>query len=173
MTASSSEPAPLAALAARIRDELADLDAVVQRALTAWPLARLPSTQSAHLDSVALNLHSFYSGIERLFELIARDVDGMAPGGEAWHRDLLDQMTREVAGTRPAVIGAAQAVPLDDLRRFRHVVRHAYAIHLDAERMAPLMESLPALWREVRADLIAFADFLDDLTRRRTRPASS
>jgi len=42
-----------------------------------------------YLDSAALNLHGFYSGLERLFELIARHVDGAIPSGETWHRDLL------------------------------------------------------------------------------------
>ncbi|MDQ3702189.1 MAG: antitoxin, partial [Chloroflexota bacterium] len=84
---------------------------------------------------MALNLHGFYSGVERLLELIARHVDQAVPGGDAWHRELLYQMAREVPGVRPAVFGAERAAALDDLRRFRHVVRHLYAIHLDRQRM--------------------------------------
>jgi len=53
---------------------------------------------------VALNLHAFYSGIERLFELIARDIDQCVPDGEMWHRDLIKQMTKEINGVRPAVV---------------------------------------------------------------------
>jgi len=43
----------------------------------------------APLDGVALNLHSFYSGIERIFELIAANVDDIRPVGENWHQTLL------------------------------------------------------------------------------------
>ncbi|HET6316413.1 MAG TPA: hypothetical protein VFG86_08145 [Chloroflexota bacterium] len=68
---------------------------------------------------------------------------------------------------------AERAAWLDDLRRFRHVVRHLYATQLDRERMSPLVEALPDLWREVRADLLAFADFLDDLARRRNPEPSA
>lgn len=32
------------------------------------------SDQDIYLDSVALNLHGFYSGLERLFELVARHL---------------------------------------------------------------------------------------------------
>ncbi len=56
------------------------------------------------LDGVALNLHGFYAGVERIFEEIAREIDGSLPAGPEWHRDLLLQMSAEVAGTRPPVI---------------------------------------------------------------------
>jgi hypothetical protein len=35
-----------------------------------------------YLDSVALNLQGFYSGIERIFELIVLTVDRSRPAGE-------------------------------------------------------------------------------------------
>ena len=60
-------------LTLRIRSEINDLDRIVHRALRAWAQARKAQTdQDIYLDSTALNLHGFYSGIERLFELIAR-----------------------------------------------------------------------------------------------------
>jgi hypothetical protein len=46
------------------------------------------------LDGVALNLHSFYSGTERIFELIAANVDDILPKGENWHQALLKQNGR-------------------------------------------------------------------------------
>lgn len=80
----------------RIRGEVLDRDRVFQRALRAWPQAqRTSSEQEAYLDSVALNLHSFYAGIERLFEIIAKRIDPTLPSGETWHRDLLRQMTQD------------------------------------------------------------------------------
>jgi hypothetical protein len=38
-----------------------------------------------YLDSVALNLHSFYTALERVFELIATTIDQEKPQGENWH----------------------------------------------------------------------------------------
>jgi hypothetical protein len=83
-------------LAERIRGEVPELERVIQRALAAWSQVERMPQEDAYLDSVALNLHSFYSGLERLFELIARHVDGVPPTGEAWHRDLLQRMAQDL-----------------------------------------------------------------------------
>jgi hypothetical protein len=85
-------------LVERIRGEVPDLERVAQRALTAWAQVEKMPYEGAYLDSVALNLHGFYSGLERLFELIARHVDRALPTGETWHRDLLQQMTHGSGG---------------------------------------------------------------------------
>lgn len=122
-------------LAERLRDEMGDMEHIVQRALRAWPKAKEASKeQYVYLDSVALNLHSFYSGIERLFELIARYVDGAPPSGETWHRDLLQQMAKDLPDIRPAVIDQEIALSLDEFRRFRHLVRNVYTIDLQADQ---------------------------------------
>ena len=95
----------------RIRGEVSDLEQVTDRAIHGWSIVqKAPAEQYAYVDSVALNLHSFYSGLERLFELIARHVDGNLPEGETWHRDLLQQMTQDLPDVRPAVISQENAI---------------------------------------------------------------
>ncbi len=152
---------PLLELVERIRGEIPNLDYTVQRVQAAWAQARQKPEESAYLDSVALNLHGFYSGLERLFELIARHVDGLLPGGEMWHRDLLWRMTQDVPNVRPAVISRESGKALDEFRRFRHLVRNVYTMSLSLEKVAGLVSVLPALWSTVRAELSAFADFLE------------
>ena len=71
-----------------------------------WQRA-LRAADDYYLDGVALNLHGFYAGLERIFELIAAIVDGQKPEGENWHQALLHQMTLEVPAIRPAVISEA------------------------------------------------------------------
>jgi len=149
----------------RIRDELETLEQIVARALDAWSRVRRMPGEQAYVDSVALNLHGVYSGVERLFELIARHVDGRLPGGVTWHRELLKQMARDLPGVRPAVIGEDSAEALDELRRFRHLVRNVYTVNLAPEKMAGLLSGLPVLWSKLRAELLAFADFLEHLAR--------
>ena len=46
-------------------------------------------------------LHSFYTEIEKILEIIAREWDGSLPASGSWHRDLLIQMSE--AAKRPAV----------------------------------------------------------------------
>lgn len=58
------------ALAGRIREELTEIQQAVDRARTGWERYKLTS-DDFYLDSVAFNLHSFYTGLERIFELIA------------------------------------------------------------------------------------------------------
>jgi hypothetical protein len=76
-------------LSERVRGEVPDLDRLIGRVLRAWEGARRSTDQQdVYLDSVALNLHGFYSGVERLFELITRhiDRDRELATGESWHR---------------------------------------------------------------------------------------
>jgi hypothetical protein len=156
--------APFPELIERIRGEIPELDGVVQRALRAWPKAQNPSPeQEFYLDSVALNLHGFYAGVERLFELIARRIDQNLPSGEAWHRDLLRQMAQDLPDIRPAAISQESALLLDKFRRFRHLVQNIYVMNLQADKMAELTTTLPVLWAKLRDELLAFADFLEDI----------
>jgi len=150
-------------LARRIRGEVPDLDRVAQRARQAWSRVQQAPYERAYLDSVALNLHSLYSGLERLFELIARHVDHTVPTGRTWHRDLLQQMARDQECVRPAVIGRDSALALDEFRRFRHLVRNVYTVNLVPDRMVGLVSALSELWPRLRAELLAFADFMDEL----------
>ena len=153
-------------LAERMKAEMADLESAVTRAMRAW--ARSDDAvvdKDIYLDSVALNLHSFYSGLERLFELIARHIDQVLPSSETWHRDLLALMCHDVAGVRPAVVSEKSERQLDALRRFRHLVRNVYATNLVPEKMASLVDGLRELWPELQAELLAFAQFLEYVAR--------
>lgn len=152
------------ALAQRIRQEMIELDRIVNRIAYLWPkITRLTIDQEVYVDSVALNLHSFYSGVEKLFELIVRQFDTL-PTGKDWHKTLLEQVT-ESTTIRPAIIGPECAQQLDEFRRFRHLVRNVYSTNLQPEKMSDLIETLPILWNDLAAELCAFADFLEKLTR--------
>jgi len=149
----------------RIQGEMPELERVVQRALGAWSRAQQTREEYAYLDSVALNLHAFYSGLKRLFKLIARHVDRRLPGGDTRHRDLLYQMGSDLPEARPAVVSQETVHALDEFRRFRHVVLRVYSVTLAPEKLAGVMSSLPAVWATLRAELVAFADFLEALGR--------
>ncbi|HJW83856.1 MAG TPA: antitoxin [Anaerolineae bacterium] len=152
-------------LALRVRKELDELERSVGRTQRAWQAARhVQSDQDMYVDSAALNLHGFYSGLERQFEYIAYQLDGGPPKGDAWHRDLLRQMTIEVPGIRPAVIAVETARQLDEFRRFRHVVRNVYAEYLEPGRIGDLAGKLPAVWNQLRSELEAFATFLEGVS---------
>ena len=110
---------------------------------------------------MALNLHGFYSGFERLFTHIAETIDGDLPHGEDWHRLLLQQMKTEIPGIRPAVISTEMGEILDDRRKFRHVVRNVYTHHLDPVRLKKLVEGSSKSFAQLNAERSAFAAFLE------------
>lgn len=153
-------------LALRIRDAVEDLQRTADRVTRAWQAAQSrQSEQDLLIDSAALNLHSFYSGVEQLCEAIALELDGGLPKGEAWHRDLLRQMTFDLAAVRPPVLSSETAQSLDEYRRFRHVVRNVYAEYLDPERIQKLVDTLSNLWPQLKTELTSFAEFLEGVSR--------
>lgn len=153
--------AVLLELVERFRDELGDLDRVEHRIQRAWQGALRFSTESdIYLDSVALNLQGFYTGVERLLLLTARHVDLNVPEGEAWHRQLLAQAAREIPGVRPAIISPISLEALDEFRRFRHLVRNVYSENLIPGKIKNLMDLISRTWPQIRSELAAFADYL-------------
>jgi hypothetical protein len=149
----------LVKLAERIRQELSEISRVVARISEGWERARR-SNDDFYLDSVALNLQGFYSGFERLFTQITEVVEGDLPHGENWHQQLLRQMITEVPVIRPAVISKETGAKLNDYRGFRHVVRNVYAYKFDPNKLEKLVRSVPDLFTQLEAELLAFATFL-------------
>lgn len=148
-------------LAARIRSELRELSELVDRAEQGWERAKR-TNDDFYLDGVALNIHGFYSGLEMIFEKIASSIDGSTPSSATWHRDLLDQMSLEVFGVRPAVISTRLKDVLEEYRGFRHVVRNVYTHHLSAEKIKSLIEKLRITYSDVEKELNEFASFLEE-----------
>jgi hypothetical protein len=84
----------LKSLANRIRNDLVELERVLQRVENGWEIASRQG-DDYYRDSVALNLHGWYSGLERIFVLIAETLDGKLPKGENWHQTLLFYSNRD------------------------------------------------------------------------------
>ena len=147
-------------LALRIRNELPEIEHTLKRAMEGVKRAK-QTGDNYYLDGVALNLHSFYSGIERIFELIAANVDDVLPEGENWHQILLKQMAEEMTEVRPAVISDSVRLGLDEYRGFRHIVRTVYTYKFDSARIEKLTDKAKPLFNRLRAELLAFADFRD------------
>jgi len=134
----------------------------VHRTLELCPKA-LQTGDEGYWDGVALNLHSFYTCVERIFEAIAREVDGRLPGGPDRHRDLLTQMSAEIPSIRPPVLSRESRACLDEYRGFRHIVRHVYTFTLKPERIRALAEGVEACLEGVERDLERFTSFLRSL----------
>jgi hypothetical protein len=78
----------------RLEKEIAEVNAEMQRQS---PYAKL------FTENLAFKLHNFYTGCERIFQIIASDLNGSLPSGYDWHKRLLYRLGDERQG-RPAVI---------------------------------------------------------------------
>ena len=107
------------------------------------------------LSALAAMLHAFYNGIENILKRIAAEVDGRVPGGEFWHRELLEAMTKPNE-VRPAAISEALGERLREYLEFRHVFRHAYTFDLRWEKMSALVQGCQDTLASFEVELDAF-----------------
>lgn len=148
-----------AVLIGEIGQELQNLNALVQRT----EAIRIKAEATGDLDylgTIALNLHGFYSGTERIFRDIALTVDETLPKQSDWHRQLLRQMNVAVPQIRPAVLSPEIMRSMNEFCSFRHVVRNVYTFDLIPERVQALALSLPEAYELLHRDLSAFCQFL-------------
>ena len=107
------------------------------------------------LSALAFMLQSFYTEIESIFKRVALVVDAQLLDKDSWHRDLLASMATETPSRRAAISRESGAV-LRKYLSFRHFSRHATAVDLDWNQMAPLVLGCEAALQQVRSELDAF-----------------
>lgn len=67
--------------------------------------------------ALSLLLMNYYSGTEKIFQRIAILLGGFSTASDRWHAQLLEDMTLELPGIRPAVVSRDTAEELGQLRR--------------------------------------------------------
>ncbi len=113
-------------------------------------------------ESLALKLHNFYNGCERIFRMIASELNGTLPSDYDWHRRLLKRMSMARDG-RPALITLETARQLQEYLAFRHVVRNIYGFELDPARVQKLAVSYVDVWQRFASEVGEFVDWLRTL----------
>jgi ribosomal protein L31 len=144
-------------LRARIQLELAEMTKIldqIDQFVVHLNTTREATLETALISAIALNVHSFYTGAERIFEVLAKQVDQSFPTGQNWHRQLLEQMSVAIPNVRPAVISEETQKIFNELRRFRHVVRSIYAYQLERDRVLEIArmcrQSFPQFVQEIK-----------------------
>ncbi len=108
-------------------------------------------------------LHSFYTEVEKTLKLIAREWDGRMPSSDAWHKDLLNQMSAATA-RRPAVLSPALVEVLSEFLAFRHLFRGASIALMRWEKLTPLLAEVSRTHDRVEAEIGAFVRFIEGQT---------
>ena len=122
-------------------------------------------TEEEDLIVVGYYLHNLYCAFESIFQHIAGIFGNQVSDQAGWHADLLRRMTLDIEGLRPRLLSEAAYESLDELRRFRHLFRSAYRMHLDADRLSLVYKKAQSLNQVYRVDMERFQAFLDDLLR--------
>ncbi len=111
------------------------------------------------IDSMGYQLHNFYGAFEQLFEEVARFFENRIDEAR-YHADMIRRMQLEIEGVRPALLTAETAADLDELRRFRHLFRHAYTADLDPDKVTNLAGKAVCIQRAFARDFERFLTLL-------------
>lgn len=112
------------------------------------------------IQGIGLVLHDFYNAAENMFKRIASELGEGIPQGGEWHAILLRNMTLQITTLRPPVVRVETASLLDEFRRFRHRVRHAYGFTLRWSTLRGLLIEFDKAYQALVADAHQFIAFL-------------
>jgi len=79
-----------------------------------------------------------YNVIERLALRVAKAFENNIDDEHGWLMELIRRLSIDIPGVRPPVLSSELVSDLQELRGFRHVVRHAYELTLKKEKIVPL-----------------------------------
>lgn len=113
------------------------------------------------LALIAVDLHSYYTKLESLLERILVSFEGRAPRGESGHAGLLRVAILAIPGIRPAIFGEQTREALDELRKFRHFFRHAYALDLRSDKLERVLAFFISGHPAIDLDLQGFVTFVE------------
>jgi len=146
--------AALDSLAANIESDLKSADKHVVM-LAAWDGS---PPEGNEIYAAAMLLHHLYGAIEAIIERSLNIFDGVMPEGPDWHVRLLELASHELSNSRPVILPQNDVV--DELRRFRHLLRKRYSLDLEPERLAPLIHNAVTSWPTIREHLLRFLRFV-------------
>ncbi len=118
-------------------------------------MAKNPEYANIFTESLALKLHNFYTGCERIFQIIASELNGVLPSSYDWHRRLLSRMAT-AQEERPAILRETTVQSLTEYLSFRHVVRNIYGFELQQQRVEYLVENYYGTWQHFKQDINEF-----------------
>lgn len=130
-----------------------------QMILVQSQMSKNPELAAIFSESLALKLHNFYTGCERIFQIIASELNGGLPSGYDWHRRLLTRMATS-QDYRPAILTEKTAQKLAEYLSFRHIVRNIYGFELETQRVENLVNNYYEIWQEVQQDMQTFVTWL-------------
>jgi hypothetical protein len=139
--------------------ELLMLDRVASQLASLHHDARQESTFGERdiLATVTV-LMNLYNGMENILKRTCRFRDVPLPKGENTHSELVRRFTGkgEFASVLPHFVPESLQQPMNQLRKFRHVIMHGYAFTLEKSRIIVALQEAPALYAGFKAEVERF-----------------
>lgn len=110
----------------------------------------------AQRDSIAYQIHNLYCAAEDLLQLVAHTFENQIGAGGNWHRTLLLRLSEPVTEIRPAFLSEETFEVLNQLRGFRHFVRHGYGAEIEINQLKANLALVQRLQTLLPQDLHSF-----------------
>jgi hypothetical protein len=120
------------------------LQALLAKNLRATERAEMQPGDEFAWAAVGYTIHNIYCLFENYFLRVSKFFENSLDQSN-WHAQLVERMTLEIPGLRPALFDTAFATRIDELRRFRHAFRNLYQAELDPGRVRALAGALSGL----------------------------
>ncbi|CAN2046953.1 HepT-like domain-containing protein [Candidatus Magnetomoraceae bacterium gMMP-1] len=157
----------LLAVIALVKLELKEVERTVNICIkrkARWKECIVMGLEDILVDSIASCLHSFYTGIEKIFEIIAVEIDQGLPHGDRWHVKLLKLMKADIPGVRCSVLSEQSVRDLDQFRSFRHLFRNIYTHNIIPQKVMSMCDELEVTWKNVKSDMDEFIRVIEENT---------
>jgi hypothetical protein len=113
-------------------------------------------------ESLAYQLHNLYCAFEDLFRIVAKFFENNIEDESRFHIQLLQRMTLDIEGVRPALISRHLFTALNELRAFRHAFRHAYSHDIDVDKLHLVLKRYEAIEVNYKQDVQRFLQLLQE-----------
>lgn len=123
-----------------LRAEAAE-DCRVLMETAALARTRLGNASDPELEACAFQLARLYNLIEQLALRVAKAFENNIDDEHGGHMELIRRLSIDIPGVRPPLLSSELVSDLQELRGFRHVVRHAYELTLKKEKIVPLVDA--------------------------------
>jgi len=116
----------------------------------------LQREDEVRLESVAYQVHNFYNAVEDLLKTIAVQFENQIADMSRWHQLILQRMTQEIVGVRPAFLSQSSFEALNALRGFRHFFRHAYGVPIEYAQLSANLNRVRTVLPVLEQDMERF-----------------
>jgi len=107
----------------------------------------LAEDAGGRLAATAYELNRFFNVLEKSFERLCETFENHFEKGGSYHERLIERMELEISGIRPAFLPPEALPAVRELKGFRHVMRHAYELELDPDRIATFVDDADTVSR--------------------------